>query len=120
MKKSLIFLAFFALASCVFDAKDSCLDSGGSYDEATKTCQHSPEKTPENSQKDSSEIPSTSENSHSLGAEYPSSLTESVAAKFCVEKGGKIAIEKQNEVDILYCEIASEKHDAWKFLNDNQ
>lgn len=50
---------------------------------------------------------------------YPSSLTETPAAKYCQSKSGTATVEKQNNMDVLYCTVNGKKVDAWKFMSEN-
>ena len=53
-------------------------------------------------------------------SENPSTVVDSPAAKFCESKGGKTSVEKREDgFEMLYCEVAGEKKDAWQFMNDN-
>lgn len=53
-------------------------------------------------------------------ATYPSTVVDSPAVKFCESKGGKSSVEKREDgFEMLYCEVAGEKKDAWQFMNDN-
>lgn len=75
------------------------------------------------SQQDSAQTPTQSGNAEQNSATqaiYPSTVVDSPAAKFCESKGGKNSVEKREDgFEMLYCEVAGEKKDAWQFMNDN-
>lgn len=120
MKKILLLLPVFLLTSCVFDAKDQCLDAGGSFDETTKQCVHSASGSADTATGDVIDTASEMMPNALPEVTYPTNATDNVAAKSCQEKGGVISTENKNGVDVLYCEIDGEKQDAWKMLTDQQ
>lgn len=120
MKKILLLLSAFLLTSCMFDAKDQCLDAGGSFDETTKKCMYSVSGSVDTTMGDVVDTTSEMMSNALPEVTYPTNATDNAAAKFCREKGGVISTENENGVDVLYCEIDGQKQDAWKMFTDQQ
>ena len=145
MKKvALLWIILSFVASCMFDAKDSCLDAGGSFDEQKKICVHNvvPEadlkewshlesrkeeiKSEDVSRGDNSEIKNQTKNiewgsgNPITNVDYPVDLAKSPAAQICQTKWWNIEIVNENNTNVLYCQLNGKKLDAWKFFADNQ
>ena len=84
---------------------------------------NSSEATIQNTSENAAETAPQSGESMSSGVDYvtyPTTVVDSPAAKFCESKGGKSFVEKREDgFEMLYCEVAGEKKDAWQFMNDN-
>lgn len=105
----------------MFDAKDQCLDAGGSFDETTKKCMYSVFGSVDDTDTgDVTDVASEIMLNALPEVTYPTNATDNVAAKSCREKGGVISTENENGVDVLYCEIDGQKQDAWKMFTDQK
>lgn len=120
MKTALLLLLTLLLTSCLFDAKDQCLDAGGSFDGATGQCMRAASGSADTATGHMTETVSGASFDTLPALVYPSNATDNVAARWCLDRGGALSTEYENGVDVLYCEVEGEKQDAWKLFTDQQ
>lgn len=105
MKKVLLLVAVALLASC------------GAEKAAQTTTQNAESGTQATVVSEAGDI-TISGSTNVPTVEYPTSLTDNPATKYCEEQGGRVVIQKENDIDMAYCNINNETIDAWKYFSD--